>query len=106
MVWGAFSTAGTGELVTCEKSMNDLEYRRILQKGLLPTIEILFSKAEQSDVIFQQDNAHAKTTKTWLGNKSIRLMFWPSQSPDLNPMKQGWAMRPISVSGFHANFWA
>ena len=42
-----------------------------------------------SDVIFQQDNAPAhttKTTKTWLGKKSIRLMFWPGQSPDLNPI--------------------
>ena len=28
--------------------------KRILQKGLLPTIEKLFSKAEQLDVIFQQ----------------------------------------------------
>ena len=78
MVWGAFSAAGTGELVHCEKSINALEYMRILQKGLLLTIEKLFSKAEHSDVIFQQDNAPAhtaKTTKTWLENKSIRLMF-------------------------------
>ena len=61
-----FSAAGTGELLHCEKSINALEYRRILQKSLLPTIDKLFSKAEQSDVIFQQD-------KTWLENKSIRL---------------------------------
>ena len=89
MVWGAFSAAGIGELLHNEKSKNALEYRIILQKGLLPTIEKLFSKAEQSDV-FQQDNAPAhtaKTTKMWLENKSIRLMFWPSQSPDLNPIE-------------------
>ena len=36
--WEAFSAAGTGELLHCEKSMNALEYKRILQKGLLPTI--------------------------------------------------------------------
>ena len=47
MVWGAFSAAGTGELLHCEKSINDLEYRRILQKGLLPKMEKLFSKGEQ-----------------------------------------------------------
>ena len=78
MVWGAFSAAGTGELVHSEKSINALEYRKILQKGLLPTIEKLFSKVKQSDVIFQQDNAPAytaKTTKMWLENKSVRLMF-------------------------------
>ena len=54
MVWGAFSAAGTGELLHCEKSINALEYWRILQKGLLPTIEKLFSKEEQSDVIFNK----------------------------------------------------
>ena len=59
--------------------MNALEYRIILQKGLLPTIEKLFSKAEQSDVIFQQDNAPAhKDTKTWPG-------------PDLNPIESIWS---------------
>ena len=42
MVWGAFSAAVTGELFHCEKSINALEYRIILQKGLLPTIEKLF----------------------------------------------------------------
>ena len=73
MMWVAFSAAGTDELLHCEKSINALEYRIILQK-----IEKLFSKAEQSDVIFQQDNAPAhiaKTTKMWFENKSIRLMF-------------------------------
>ena len=33
MVWGAFSAAGTGELLHCEKSIDALEYRRIMQKG-------------------------------------------------------------------------
>ena len=70
IVWGAFSAAGTGELLHCEKSINALEYRN----GLLPTIEKLFVKAEQSDVIFQQDNAPAytaKATKTWLENHPV-----------------------------------
>ena len=54
MVWGAFSAAGTGEQLHCEKSMNALEYRRILQKGSLPTIEKLFSQGEQSDFLTRQ----------------------------------------------------
>jgi len=27
-----------------------------------------------------------KLKKKWLENKSIRLMFWPGQSPDLDPI--------------------
>ena len=71
MVWGAFLAAGKGKLLYCEKPINYLKYRRILQKGLLPMIEKLFSKEEQSDQSdFQQD----KNTKMWLENKSIRLI--------------------------------
>ena len=51
---GAFQLLGLVKLLHCEKSINALEYRIILQKGLLPKIEKLFSKVEQSDVIFQQ----------------------------------------------------
>ena len=72
MVWGAFSAAGTGELLHCKTFINALEYRIILQKGLLPTIEKLFSKEKLSNVIFQQDNSPAHTannTKTWLENQ-------------------------------------
>ena len=79
MVWGAFIAVGTGELLHYEKSINALEYRRILKKGLLPVIEKFFSKEEQSNVVFQQDNAPAhtaKTTKMWLENKAIMFMLF------------------------------
>ena len=63
-MWGAFLAAGTGKLLHCEKSINALEYRRILQKELLPVIEKLLPKEEQSDIIFQQDSAPAHIAKT------------------------------------------
>ena len=83
MAWGAFSAAGTGELLHCEKSINALEYRRILQKGLLPTIEKFFLK-QNNQMLFFNKTILLLTTKTWLENKYLRLMFWSGQSPDLN----------------------
>lgn len=65
MMWGAFSAAGIGELLHWEKSFKSCEK--------LPTIEKSFSKEEQLDVTFQQDNTLAQIAKTT--NKSIRLMF-------------------------------
>ncbi len=56
---------------------------------MLPSADQLFKNA---DFIFQQDLAPAhtaKSAKSWLNDHGVGVLDWPANSPDLNPIEQG-----------------
>lgn len=78
--------------------MNVEKYIKVMEDELLKSARDLY---KEEDWIFQQDIAPCHTAKRcteWVNTHGVRLLNWPAQSPDLNPIENWWYQIKILVA--------
>jgi transposase/predicted transcriptional regulator len=89
MLWGGICSSSRTPIIVVADTMNSDRYIEMLRTNVLPWI----SENMNSDCIFQQDNASSHTskkTKSFTDQQNIKILDWPPNSPDLNPIENIW----------------
>lgn len=102
MFWGAVSGKGKIYLDVITESINSETYSCFLHQKALPAIRQICKKS----FILQQDNApshRAGLTQTYLEIVRVKVLDWPPQSPDLNPIEEVWLWMATKIKTKHFN---
>jgi transposase len=98
LVWGCITRLGVGHLHHITGRMTAAKYTETLSDAYLLSLRMFGLRPQ--DVIFQHDNDPKHTSRharKWLLKHRVRVLPWPSSSPDMNPIEHVWAQLDRAV---------
>jgi hypothetical protein len=99
-VWGCFSAQGFGNIICFQKNLNAQYMCTLYERGLLTSADKFFGD-ENLEWFLQEDNDpkhRSKICRKWKEENEIRVLPWPSMSPDQNPIENVWRLLKIKIS--------
>ena len=101
-VYGCFSKEGFGNIYCFTENLNGELLCTIYENTLLSSARKFFGEDNHSWKLQEDNDPKHRSGKAqkWKKKNYIKRISWPSQSPDLNPMENIWAVLKANIGNY------